>query len=599
MYRLFFLFLVLISTSFVSAALVTDVSPNNGPVAGGNPVSIIGSGFTGATAVQFGTSPALSFTVNSDSLITALAPPHVFGIVNVIVTAPSGTSTVTLADRYVYQGTWTAYVTNQSTGQVTPISIPANVPGTPITVGGDPVDIAITPDGQFAYVTNNTLNRVDVINLLTNTLVTSIPVGTAPIGIAITPDGQKVFVSNSGSNTISIILTSTNSVIQVLSPGGSPFGVAITPDGTTAYFVVNAATSFLQPINTTTFAGGAPISLGVVTASFIAMNPNGQNAYVGRQSVGPLFVINIPSGTVAGTISFPGGTAPFRPAVAPNGTIGYVTNLGGNGIFPLNLISNTSGTNVVTGTAPFGLAITPDGTTVYVGNSAVSTVSPVDIATNTAGAPIVVPAGPSSVAITPDQAPLATFVASVGPPGTATLFDASASASPVGTIVSYAWDFGDGQTAVTTSPFITHTYAAFGVYNVTLIVTNSAGTSTFQTFPGATFLQNGNSNAIFIQSISVSAGTPPLPPSNFQGTVVKNVFATQTDIINHLSWDPSPDPAIISYLIRRNGVLIARICAQGPFIFNDHNRHKNEIDTYTLTAFSAGGESTPLTLTIP
>jgi PKD repeat protein len=41
---------------------------------------------------------------------------------------------------------------------------------------------------------------------------------------------------------------------------------------------------------------------------------------------------------------------------------------------------------------------------------------------------------------------------------------------------SYLWDFGDGQTSTTLSP--SHTYAAFGTYNVCLISTNSCGSDT-------------------------------------------------------------------------------------------------------------------------
>ena len=51
--------------------------------------------------------------------------------------------------------------------------------------------------------------------------------------------------------------------------------------------------------------------------------------------------------------------------------------------------------------------------------------------------------------------------------------DASASASPNGAIVMYAWDFGDGDSGsgVTT----THTYAEKGIYAITLVVTDSDG----------------------------------------------------------------------------------------------------------------------------
>ena len=47
------------------------------------------------------------------------------------------------------------------------------------------------------------------------------------------------------------------------------------------------------------------------------------------------------------------------------------------------------------------------------------------------------------------------------------------SSDPDGTIVSWLWDFGDGNTSTEQNP--THTYAAYGKYNVTLTVTDSDG----------------------------------------------------------------------------------------------------------------------------
>jgi PKD repeat protein len=54
--------------------------------------------------------------------------------------------------------------------------------------------------------------------------------------------------------------------------------------------------------------------------------------------------------------------------------------------------------------------------------------------------------------------------------------DGSASADPQGdTPLSYAWDFGDGSTGTGVKP--THSYAADGVYTVTLVITDSKGNS--------------------------------------------------------------------------------------------------------------------------
>ncbi len=52
-------------------------------------------------------------------------------------------------------------------------------------------------------------------------------------------------------------------------------------------------------------------------------------------------------------------------------------------------------------------------------------------------------------------------------------FDGSASSDPDGTIVSYAWDFGDGNTGTGVSP--THTYITDGVFNAALTVTDDVG----------------------------------------------------------------------------------------------------------------------------
>jgi hypothetical protein len=54
-------------------------------------------------------------------------------------------------------------------------------------------------------------------------------------------------------------------------------------------------------------------------------------------------------------------------------------------------------------------------------------------------------------------------------------FNASESYDPDGKIVSYVWDFGDGNITTVTDAIITHTYSAKGGYIVTSTVIDSIG----------------------------------------------------------------------------------------------------------------------------
>lgn len=82
--------------------VVTGVAPAAGHQAGGERVSIIGGGLAGATAVEFGSTPATSFTIGSASSITAIAPAGSAGTVDVTVVNEGGTSEVNADDRYTY-----------------------------------------------------------------------------------------------------------------------------------------------------------------------------------------------------------------------------------------------------------------------------------------------------------------------------------------------------------------------------------------------------------------------------------------------------------------------------------------------------------------
>ncbi|MGE0571685.1 MAG: beta strand repeat-containing protein [Dehalococcoidia bacterium] len=84
--------------------VVTSLIPSTGPTTGGTVVTIYGSGFTGTTAVAFG-SLAAGFSVVSDTTLIVVAPAQAAGSVHVLVTNALGTSVANAASLYTYTGT--------------------------------------------------------------------------------------------------------------------------------------------------------------------------------------------------------------------------------------------------------------------------------------------------------------------------------------------------------------------------------------------------------------------------------------------------------------------------------------------------------------
>lgn len=83
------------------APSVAAVSPDSGPVTGGNTVQVSGKDLWGASKVSFGGVPAPSFTVQADGSVLVVAPRGE-GACNVQVTTALGTSVATSADLYSF-----------------------------------------------------------------------------------------------------------------------------------------------------------------------------------------------------------------------------------------------------------------------------------------------------------------------------------------------------------------------------------------------------------------------------------------------------------------------------------------------------------------
>ncbi|MEU9472877.1 IPT/TIG domain-containing protein [Streptomyces avermitilis] len=307
-------------TAVVAAVpVLTSVVPNTGPAAGNNNVTLNGSGFSGVTAVMFGIKPALGYTVDSTTKITAVAPSGT-GTVAVTVKTPGGTSN-SVAYTYAAQPSLTSVSPSQgaSSGGTTVILTGTGLSAaTAVTFGSTPatgytvnsatqitavapagtgaVPITVTTPGgttgpvYFFYVNAPTVTSVlpgqgpssgGTTVILTGadlSAATAVTFGSTPAtGYTVNSPSQITAVAPAGTGSVAVTVTGPggisnpviytyvtspilSSLVPVLGPTGAGAGVTLTGSGLTTTTAVRfgAVSAAFTVLSDTTVAAYAP-----------------------------------------------------------------------------------------------------------------------------------------------------------------------------------------------------------------------------------------------------------------------------------------------------------------------------------------------------
>ncbi|MDQ1019066.1 IPT/TIG domain-containing protein [Streptomyces afghaniensis] len=143
-----------VSFFYVGAPFKSSLGTSSGPLAGGNSITISGTGLSTATSVDFGGVTATP-TVNSDSSLSVTVPAGAAaGPVAVSVTTAGGTN----------NGLTYTYVDSPTIGTINPTSGPTSG-GTAVTITGTNLDStdSVTFDGTpapFSVINSTTLSAV-------------------------------------------------------------------------------------------------------------------------------------------------------------------------------------------------------------------------------------------------------------------------------------------------------------------------------------------------------------------------------------------------------------------------------------------------------
>ncbi len=489
--------------TYIGAPVVTSISPTSGPASGNTIVTITGSGFTGATKVNFGTgtNSVASYVVNSDTSITARAPPGT-GIVDVTVTTAGGTSATSSADQYTYSPT--PMVTSLSTSSG-PFS-----GGTPLTITGS---------GFFGGGSSSAVTKVDFgnnaatsVTVISDTSITATsPAGTGTVSVTVTTSGGGTSPSSAGSE-----FNYTGTTVTLISPasgttaGGTP--VTITGSGftgvTSVKFGTKNAVSY-SVTNSTSIMATSPAGSGTVditvTTSGGGTSPN---------SAADQFTYTNGTPTASG-ISPTSGPAGTSVKITGTNFTGQITVTFGS--TPATLFSVNSSTSI-TATAPPGtgsvaVTVTTPGGTVNAGTFTYSSLPTVtSVSTTPSTSPTSGPAaGNTLVTITGTNFTGATAVSFGG--SSAASFTINSATS-----ITAVTPAGSGTVAVSvTTPQGTGTLNSAFTYTAAPIVTMisptgglpTGGTSVIITgfnFSGANAVKFG-STAVLVGNFTVNSAT--------------------------------------------------------------------------------------------
>jgi len=173
-----------------AAPTVTGISPAGGPASGGSSIMITGTSFTGATAVDFGTTPATEVFVFNDTTITATIPAGT-GTVNVTVTAPGGTSATSPADLFAYAAAAPTVTGVSPTSGSTAGGTTVTITGTGFT-GATAGEFA-TPAATSVIVVDFGTTAATAVTVVNATTITAVsPAGTGTVNVTvITPGGTS------------------------------------------------------------------------------------------------------------------------------------------------------------------------------------------------------------------------------------------------------------------------------------------------------------------------------------------------------------------------------------------------------------------------
>ena len=228
-----------------------------------------------------------------------------------------------------------------------------------VRIGGNPYNLAFSPDGRRLYVldwgSESSGDAVIVYGLKDERIEAQIEVSTWPAHGVFSQDGRTFWVSSETAGNVAAIDTASHAIVATIATGGDAMGLALTADGRTLYAAAGENKALVKVDTATRRAVGTIALPGIVHEA--ALTHDGKFLYTTLRKANKIAVVSTEDDKVVAVI--PQRAYPDLVIMEPSGRYALVTNRYADLVTVIDVKTHKEVRTIAVGKAPHGMALRP------------------------------------------------------------------------------------------------------------------------------------------------------------------------------------------------------------------------------------------------
>ena len=229
-----------------------------------------------------------------------------------------------------------------------------------VKIGGNPYNLAFTPDGHHLLVldwsSDTSGDEVIFYDLKAEKIDGRVEVSTWPAHSVFSRDGKLVYVSGETAGDVTVIDVAARTIVtRIVHGGGDAMGLALAADGKTLYAAAGENKAILK-IDTATHKTVGQIALpGIVHEATLTLD--GKFLYTTLRKANTIVVVSTEDDKIVATIPQKG--YPDLVTMEPSGQYALVTNRYADLVTVIDVKTHKQAKAIPVGRAPHGMALRP------------------------------------------------------------------------------------------------------------------------------------------------------------------------------------------------------------------------------------------------